>query len=88
MILASEVIFIILTIFFVPPGQPLVIFLFIGLVSVFIYSLTRLKIPRKYSVLSSLFAGFLLGLLALGVFDIINIALLVSLFVGLSVLLK
>ncbi len=87
MILASELIVMMLIILFVPPGT-ITIILLIALAAAAVYALCRLKLPKRFSFLASFLVGALLSILALGVFDIINAALLASLFVGLTILLK
>ena len=87
MILASELIVITLIILFVPPGTATIILL-IALIAMAVYTFCRFKLPKRFSFLASFLTGSLLSILALGVFDIINIVLLASLFVGLTILLK
>lgn len=77
-----------LFILFIPPENLGIVLGFIVLVGFFLYGLSRIWLRKRYAILLSLFGVAFLFIKAAGVFDTINAILLVSLFVGLTILLQ
>ncbi|MBI4008928.1 hypothetical protein HY357_01730 [Candidatus Roizmanbacteria bacterium] len=83
--------FIILTIsvaFSLPPTNIFIVLLFISLLSLTIFSLIKIFIPNKSSYLLSFFIFLVLLLRYFELLDGVNLALLISLFIGILILLK
>ncbi len=77
-----------LFVIFIPPTNIWTVLAFVFLIGFLIYGIARIWLQKRYSILLSLFAIFLLLLKAIDAFDTINVILLVSLFVGLFTLIK
>ncbi len=76
-----------ITVFF-PPASLQIILIYILLISATTYGLLRIRMPRKYSLLTAVFVLSVLLLKASQLFDTINVVLLISLFVGIFALIK
>ncbi len=73
-------------IFFIPPENWLIIFIFIGLISLLISFFIHLFLSKKYAICAFLITFILMTLLALDLFDIINLILAISLVLGVFLL--
>lgn len=72
----------------IPPSSIWSILGFLFLLGFLLYGISRIWLRKRYAVLFSLFVSSLLLLKAIGLFDTINVILLVSLFVGIFLLIK
>ncbi|MBI5127688.1 hypothetical protein HZA76_04510 [Candidatus Roizmanbacteria bacterium] len=76
-------------IFFVPPIHWVIVLSLISLTALTVFLLLRLSVhSKKYSLLGSLLIFVVLSLLALNLFDPVNVVLTISLFVAILILIK
>lgn len=76
-------------IIYIPPFHPLIVLLLILLISATSFLTLRVTTnSKKYSILGTLLLFTILSLLALDLFDPVNVVLTISLFVGILILLK
>ena len=75
-------------IIFIPPFHWLIVLFLIALISLVAYLALRFITKTKYAIFNSLLVFTILTLLALNLFDPVNVVLTISLFVGILILLK